>query len=146
MFISLLKHKTQLHSLSIEHPGLYSDAAGLQEVYRFLVLQESLKDLELFRPKVPLSIVLDCIRLNQRTVTRLSLDLYGTSLRSSRSTRTLKSPADMEAIRDACPNLEEFTIYLPVEDLDVVSTTHHFVYCVLPTYTIPSSRLLRTFP
>ena len=72
-------------------------------------------------------------------MTRLLLDLDGEWPHSARRKRTLRFPADMQAIRDACPHLEELNMFLPLKDLDIVSTILQLVHCALTPDPIPSS-------
>ena len=86
---------------------------------RFLASQASLKSLNLRHAGVPFSIVLDYMRRNLRTLTRLTwvLDL------PESGKRVPFSSAELETIRDSCPDLEAISMFLPVEDLDTVRFT-----------------------
>lgn len=114
-FTSLIAHNTQLKSLtvtSIEPVGERS------ELRTFLASQESLKSLNLSCKNLPFSVLLDYLRLNLKTLTRL---IWTEDLPES-GKRVPFSPFELEAIRDSCPDLDNLSMFLPVEDLDLVSS------------------------
>ena len=109
-------HNTQLDYLFVSHPSP-NNLEVLLELCNFLTSQESLKQLGLYKSMVPPSIVIDCLRLNHKTLTAMALSLNEVDDRIIGI-----SPADIQAIRDICTTLEVLRIELPVENLDIVCT------------------------
>ena len=114
LFHSLQVHNAQLDYLFVSNP-YPKDLEILPELCNFLISQESLKELGLYESMVPLSMIFDCLRFNHKTLTALGLILNEVD-----GAITAISPADIQAIRDICTNLEFLQLELPAEDLDAV--------------------------
>ena len=117
-FTSLIAHKTQLESLYIRSMKLDA-SVEMPGLFKFLASQKSLKALGLSDLGISFSELAGCLRSSLKTLTLLR---WATNSLEPEMSAPL-SPSELEAICDSCPALEYIDIFLPVEDLDVVSAT-----------------------
>ena len=131
LFAALVRHDTQLECFSIKDPYLdtnvsikQSSASSVPTLWQFLVSQKSLKDLSLIGCGTPMSTILECTQKNSKTLRKVVLNHNHRILSLQSGPRiTFSSPVEMKRFRDNCPELEYFDIYMPVGDLQIVSSS-----------------------
>lgn len=124
LFALLLAEQTQLKSLVILYPeygdsDVYTRDIAFASLADFMLEQRSLECLQLCLCGISMPTAINCVRKNNATLVEILLDLRKDPYQDD-SAGIFTSISHMEALA-SCFSLETLEIYMPTEDLNVVS-------------------------